>query len=370
MPRSARLVAATVLTLATVAQAAESAPVAPPAAPTLSGWVDVMFGWNTNRPADRENFSTGIGTTGARADEFTVNQAAVELQRAPAPVGYHLVFGFGTGFDLLHSGERPGNGIGHEVWRHLLTASVSYLVPVGRGLTVEAGVYPSHIGFESFPSQANWNYTRSWTGEFSPYYQAGVKASYAFTDQWSAQLHLINGWQNIGENNEGKAIGTQVAWTGERGSAALNTFAGPELPNDGAHWRLFVDLVAQLKATDALQLGVTADLGRQSLPGGTVPSWFGVAAFVRYAFSPQVALAGRGDVYRDVDGVITGIGETLSEGTLTCELRPTERLILKLEGRYDHSTAAVFHLHDTDPSGAPLLGHDQLLAIAGAVATF
>jgi len=38
------------------------------------------------------------------------------------------------------------------------------------GVPVEAGVYPSHIGLESFQSQLNWTYTRSWIGEESPWW--------------------------------------------------------------------------------------------------------------------------------------------------------------------------------------------------------
>ena len=62
-----------------------------------------------------------------------------------------------------------------DVWRYVQQASVSAKVPVGRGLVIEGGIYPSHIGMEGLASQGNWNYTRSWLGEYSPYYQTGIK---------------------------------------------------------------------------------------------------------------------------------------------------------------------------------------------------
>src|SRR5256886_16107933 len=142
-------------------------------------------------------------------------------------------------------------------------------------------------------------------GEFSPYYQAGVKVSYAFNAHWSAQLHFLNGWQTIGDNNRAKAVGSQVAWSSERVSIAFNTFAGPELPSDDSHWRLFGDLIAQVKPTSWLSLGATADVGRQDRSGGAA-LWHGAALLARIAFVPRAALALRAEYYDDRDGFFSG----------------------------------------------------------------
>ena len=113
---------------------------------------------------------------------------------------------------MVHSAEPSGDGIGRDVWRHIQQASVSYQTGWGRGLLLEAGIFPCHAGFESFPSKDNWNCARSWLGEFSPYYVSGVKGSYSFDGHWSAQLHLLSGWQTIGETNQSKTLGSQLAW--------------------------------------------------------------------------------------------------------------------------------------------------------------
>jgi hypothetical protein len=364
-PRPSPALVVRLTTLAVAVRAAAEAD-SKPSAPRVSGWIDTYYVWNANRPADGANFAPGTGTSAKRANEFSISQAAVELLQVAEPaarLGYHLVFGFGSGFEIVHAAEPIGPGIGPNVWQHLLTASLSWLVPVGRGLTVESGVFPCHVGLETFPSKDSWHETRSWLGEYSPYYQAGLKASYAFTDHLSAQLHLLNGWQLIGENNEGKMLGVQLAWTGDRGSLTLNGLFGPELAHDGEHWRLFGDLVAVLKATDALTFAANVDVGRQGLPGDTAANWFGVAGYARFALDSTVALTARVEVYRDAQGAITGTGETLAEGTLTCEWRPVEQLILKAEGRYDHSTADVFGTSHGSTD-------HELLALASGVVTF
>src|SRR6266849_1249172 len=310
-------------------------PTAEPPAVQLHGWVDVFYGLNTNRPADGTSFLPGTGTTARRANELNLNAAAVDVSLEPRPVGFHLTLAFGSGLDVVHSGEPSGSAIGPEVWRNVYQASVSYTAPIGSGLLFEAGIYPSHIGFETFFSKDNWNYTRGWMGEFSPYYQTGLKISYSFDAHWSAQLHFLNGWQNIGDNNRAPAVGTQLAWTNDRVTLGFNTFAGPELPGDDSHWRLFGDLTAVVKATSCLSLGATADLGRQDRPQGAAV-WHAAGLYARIALAERVALALRAEYYDDVDGFFSGAPQ--------------------VSGQLE--------------AGTPTFSRTQTLAIASAVATF
>ncbi|HTO99570.1 MAG TPA: porin [Myxococcales bacterium] len=341
---------------------------AEPPAIQVHGFVDAFYALNSNRPYDGASFIAGTGTTARRADELNVNSAGLEVALDPSPVGFHLTLAAGSGLDVVHAGEPAGPATGLEIWRAVYQASVSWKAPIGSGLLLEAGIYPSHIGFESFFSKDNWNYTRGWIGEFSPYYQAGLKASYTFDEHWSAQLHFLNGWQVIGDNNRAKAVGTQVAWTSDRATFAFNTFAGPELPGDDTHWRLFGDLTAQVKATRWLSLGATADLGWQDRPQGAA-LWHAAGLYARAALSEWAAVALRAEYYDDRDGFFSGASQVLGEGTATLELRPAAALIFKLEARHDVAGEAVFSAA-RDASGNPTFSTSQTLAIASAVATF
>jgi len=142
----------------------------------IGGFVDVCFAWNANQP------------------------------------------------DVVHGAEPRGPAAGPEVWRQVMQASVQWQTDLGRGLLLEAGVYPSHIGLETLATRDNWNYTHSWLGELSPYYQAGLKLAYPFTEHWSAQLQLLNGWQLIADNNSGKSVGAQLAYSAARVSFSLTPF--------------------------------------------------------------------------------------------------------------------------------------------------
>ena len=331
---------------------------------TLHAAVDVYAAHNFNTPQDHANFISGTGTSAKRSDEVSLNLASLEVVLDPRPVGFHLWVAAGTGAEIVHLAEPVGENVGPQVWKFVQQASISASVPVGRGLLIEAGIYPSHIGFESLASQASWNYTRAWLGELSPYYQAGIKAAYAFTDHFSAQLHVLNGWQTIADNNHSAAVGTQVALAFERWSVSFNTYAGPEGTGDDAHWRFFGDLVVQASLTRWLKVGLAADAGLQQLLGGSSAFWHGVTGYARVQFPGSVALALRAEYYRDPLGVISGAGQTLSEGTVTVEYKPWSVLTLKLEGRYDHSTARVF----SEAMGGKT--DSQALVVLGAVASF
>ncbi len=330
---------------------------------SFHGFVDGYYAWNTNEPRSHENFINGTGTTAKRANEMNLNLAALDIAAEPKPVGFHLSLVAGSGTDVVHAGEPQGTAVGRDVYRWLYQASILYK-PSDR-LTLEGGIFPSHIGFESFYSKDNWNYTRGWLGEFSPYYQAGVHAGYRFSNRWSGEIHILNGWQIIGENNDAKAIDGKIAYATKRLTASLNTFDGPELPNDNRHWRHFGNLIALYTPVPALSLGASIDRGHQLLPRGRTANWLGLAGYARRSFGHgRHALAVRVERFRDPDNGISGVSQTLTEGTITYEVRPADGLVVKIEGRRDHSTAAVFRRQSDD------VARNQTLVVIGAVATF
>ncbi len=295
---------------------------------SLHGWADAYRAWNSDNPHPALNFFSGVGTTAHRANQLALNVAAIDIAKEPKPFGFHVTLVGGDSADVVHAGEPHRGAI-----RNLYQASMSY--NAGK-LGLEAGIYPSHIGFETFFSKDNWNYTRGWLAELSPYYESGIKASYAINDRWSAQLHGLNGWQNATAHAR-KAIGTQLAFSGARLSASFNTYADSR--------RKFGDLVATWKTTDALTLGGSLDHGHD--PGA---QWMGAAAFARYALNDRHAFAVRAERFRDPQGSISGTPQRLREGTLTYEIRQTRHVLLKLEARRDH-----------------YLSTTQTLAIASAV---
>jgi hypothetical protein len=347
------------------------------------GWVDVYGAYNANKPADSSSFLPGTGTTGKRANELALSQAALGVSLDPDPIGFAFGLHVGTGPSALHEVDAGVPGLAAGPWTIIQRASVAAKIPIGSGLLVEAGILPSFIGLESFASKDNWSYTRAWLAELSPYFLTGVHLEYEVVPRFKAALYATNGWQEFGDVNHGKSFGARLGWEGDRVTVALSGIAGPELPSDDRHVRALADLYAVVKATRWLQVAAAFDLGAEQraptrpLATGEEPSrlpsvngFWGVAGYARAAVLPFLALAARGEVYGDPHGVTSGYGQRLAEGTLTLEGRPHEALILKLEGRYDRSTTPVFGLSQLVASGTPEKGRDQALVVLGAVAQF
>lgn len=321
------------------------------------GFIDAYATGNPNQPANHQNFVSGAGTTASRANDVSLNLAEAELARDPKPIGFHLALIAGDGAEIVHSGEPH-----RRVYRHLYQASVSYAV--GRRLLLEGGVYPSHIGYETLFSKDNWNYTRGWMGEFSPYYQTGIKVSYAWSERWSGQLHVLRGWQRIHDNNSAKSLGTQIAFNGSRLAAVFNTIAGPELDRDNRRVRLFGDWIVTYKVNARFSLAGSFDRGKQRFATLSSANWSGASLWFRYTMSHRSAMAARVERFRDPDNVVSGAPQSISEATLTYEIRPRKNLTAKIEGRRDHSTALVF------AKSRNAMTNDQTLLLFGIVAAF
>lgn len=318
----------------------------------LTGIVDVYGDYNPAHPALERNFEPGTGTAASRANAFALNAAAIDATFTSGRAGAHLVVGAGDSFDIVHLAEPEG-------FRHLYQASASY--QPWDSTTFEAGIFPSHVGVENFFTKDDWTYTRSWLSEWSPYYQAGVKVSQKFDEHWSAQIHVLNGWQQIVDVNEGKTIGTQVAFTTHGFSATFNTLAGPENPIEPG-WRLLGDLVLTADPFSWLSFAAGIDKAHEALPGNNGADWEGFEAYAR-AHAGLFAVTARGESFRDRKGLISGAAQTVSAGTLTLEARPEPVLILRAEGRYDRSTAPVFEGHSA-------ARYEQTLFIVSAAASF
>ncbi|HWJ24223.1 MAG TPA: porin [Gemmatimonadaceae bacterium] len=304
---------------------------------TFGAFLDAYFAYDFDHPRTLDRAFT---TQAARHDEFNVNLAYVEaLLTAPRLRG-RFAAQFGTSVQANYAAEpKVGTLSGPDVSRFIQEATAGY--EVARGLWIDGGVFFSPFGSESWISRDNWTYTRSFIADNSPYYEAGVKATWRATPTVSAQLHLINGWQNISETNSDKALGARVDYMPRDGvDVAYDAFVGNEQPDSvPSRLRLWQEGIVQLKPAATLQLRATYDYGvqRRSDADGGMANWFGWAAIARWQFRPTVALALRGEQYSDAEQVIVATarpyGLRVSGGSLNVDVSPVARLLWRTELR-------------------------------------
>lgn len=177
--------------------------------------------------------------------------------------------------------------------------------------SVEAGVFPSHIGMESVIGKDNWNASRSLLAENSPYYETGMRLNYQPGKKWLLILLLLNGWQHIRDNNRDLAFGSQLQFRPDS-TWLINssTFIGNEMPDSSlAALRLFHNLFLTRTIGKHWNLALLFDIGAQQnrLKGG-YEVWTGAGMVAQYRYNEKLQTALRMENFDDRTGVLIPTG--------------------------------------------------------------
>jgi hypothetical protein len=336
---------------------------------SLSGFVDLYYGQNFNNPASQTN---GLRFFDQSTQMFGLNMVELVLDKTPevtnSRTGYHVALGFGQAMNAVNSTDHGGLGFD----QYLKEAYFSYLAPVGKGVQVDIGKFVTPAGAEVIETKDNWNYSRGLLFSYAiPYYHFGMRAKYAFNDKYALTGFLMNGWNNVVDNNTGKTYGVSFAWNpNKKLGITENYMAGPETNNLNNDWRQLSDTVITYSPTSKLSFIVNGDYGRGDRitdPLTAIVSrpvyWTGVAGYVRYAFSGTSAISTRYEHYDDPNGFTTGTAQHLNEVTATVERLVAHHIISRIEFRHDVSNQPVFF-----KGTAPVLAQNTLAA--GMVFTF
>src|SRR5256714_2916593 len=239
----------------------------------------------------------------------------------------------------------------------LQQAFVTYIAPLGSGLRFDAGKYVTHLGDEGTEGYDGYNDNCSRSilfGYAIPCTHTVVKASYAFSSKVGAMFEVVNGWDLVRDNNRSKSLGAQVSLTPVAPlSVLLNWIGGPELANDNHTKRNVFDVVATLKPTSSLTLGVNGDYGMEDgtsrVNPGSNAVWKGIAGYAALAVTNKLSLALRGETLHDEDGVRLGTDTKaiLSEATFTPAYKFTDHVVLRGEVRYDKANQPILARRST-----------------------
>jgi hypothetical protein len=303
----------------------------------VSGFVDGYYSHNSNHiegDAPLRNFDT-------KHNAFSLNLVEVAVERKPdasSRVGFRADFNAGPTADLVHLFEPAGVG----KFSAIQQAYVSYFAPVGGGLTFDFGKMVTPMGAELIETKDNWNYSRSLLFALAiPYYHAGARVSYTVNDTFTLAGHVVNGWNNVFENNDAKTAHLQAVVKPTPAVTIYgNYMVGAEQPDNDDDVRQVFDATVSVTLPRAVDLMVNVDHGTDEVDGDDV-KWHGVAGYVRWRPRDYWALAARAEWYDDDDGFTTGLAQTVKEFTLTSE-NTLKGLLFRLELRRDMSDEAYF----------------------------
>ncbi|MDH4152165.1 MAG: porin [Nitrospira sp.] len=373
--------AAVCLALASMAPAADLGCAEEPAASDwhYGGSIDLSYAADFNFP---ENHRWRSKTTTPNVNEPAINMAVGYVRKdATLQSRWGLELGLQGGNDTegLVPPSVPGRDkpVGYaEQLKHFSRANVSYLAPVGNGLTLTAGLFNSYIGYQSIYSRYNLNYTRSYMADNAPYFVFGLGATYRVNKAWQAGLYVINGYNYLSHINNQPSYGTQLQWTPtSHVTVTQNLYYGPDQSSTAIEfWRFFSDSILEWK-DGPWTLALAYDIGTENAAeqaGHPRTFWTAGAFYARWNGQGPWSVALRPEFYWDRNGRISGSEQLLKAMTTTLEYRwthPWQTALLRMEHRYDESTGAGggFFMRGTISPGRPGLAREQHLLLFSIV---
>ncbi|MBI3211006.1 MAG: porin [Candidatus Solibacter usitatus] len=332
------------MSAAAIAFAQAPAPAPAPAPPVWSagpinfgGLVDGYYSANFNHPASGTN---NLRNFDVRANQFSLNMAKFEMSHDADPVGFRVDLGFGRAFDIFHATEPLDQGRG--IMRFLPQAYLSVKPANMGGFQFDFGKFYTSAGAEVTETHLNWNYSRSLLYANGPYYHMGVRTSKPITKWFTAGFQVVNGWNNVEDNNSGKTVGFTTAMTSKKVSW-LNTYmVGPEKTQGEKGVRHFWDTVLNLTADDRNSFYINFNYGDEKNPRKLDSTFWGIAGAYKAQFNDRWSLSERIEYYKDTSGLITGKPQALKEFTVTGEYKMKEGFLMRAEYRHDWSDQRFF----------------------------
>lgn len=316
------------------------------AAPTVefTSYIDAFYAYDFGRPetgGSRQPFFYNHN----RHNQFNVNNCFIKFSVNHAKYRGNIA---------LHAGTYSTDNYAAELHplKNIYEANVGVALSRKHSVWLDAGIFASHIGFESAVSIDNWTLTRSILAENSPYYLAGGKLTYAPNSQWEVAAIICNGWQRIQpvKGNSIPSFGTQLKYVpNAKLTFNWSTFIGTDDPDVSRRMRYFSNLYAQYMPTKKFGLIVGFDAGMQQKGKGisAYNYWLSPVVIARYIFHPQFTSAVRVEYYHDASGVIipttTENGFQVTGASLNLDYTPRPEVACRLEGRWLHGRDSVFY---------------------------
>ena len=341
-------------------------------------FIDVGRLFSSNSPSN--HLFRNRGTT-PRVDEWDLNMTGAYLKKAPSEssrAGVELTVQEGHDSEIFGFSATAPNIDGADRLLHLGPTNVSYLAPVGNGLTVQGGIFASLIGYDGLYAKDNLNYTRPWTADYTPYFMLGVNASYPVTSRLTATGLVLNGYWHLAHANNVPSFGGQLAYKAtDRVTVKETILYGPHQAETALRfWRFFSDTIVERK-TGRMTAAFEYQIGTEGVATAGDPQalWMAAQAPVKWVVGGPWSIIVRPEFAWDRDGRWIGAEQSVKAFTSTVEYRRPlgqAQAIVKLEYRVDDSRGpggGFFTEPDLRP-GVPSLTPTQHLFGVGLIFTF
>ena len=289
-------------------------------------------------------------------NQVLLNMVEISATKKTNDLFFRVDLAFGQQVDAMATNGTIGATTGQpagadsEPTRNITQAFLSYSPKALSDLTITAGKFLAFIGLEGFKAKDNWQYSRSFSYNFNPYWHQGLSVKYAvIPEKVSATVFFINASDGrlSQETNRSTSIGANIninpadGWT-----ANYNYLGGSEtaLPNSR---REVHELNSTYQVTS--KVAVAADyayaIQKNVLANGEDGHWWAVDAYIKlqpvtwYYLSPRYEYLDDSDqgVGLSAFSSAGGVKQKVQGITVTNAFQLPNGLELRLEFRSDRS---------------------------------
>ncbi len=343
----------------------------------ISGYVSSSIWWvpgtgNANLPG----FAYGGP---AKADGFNLDVVKLSVERpldeGQWSAGYKFDGLFGPDANALAT-TSMGTAFANSDFA-IKQAYVALRAPAGNGLDLKLGVWDTIIGYETFDSGNNPNYTRSYGYTIEPTTHTGLLATYQLNEMFGIAAGIANTFgptinsrahPPFGNHAESyKTYMGSIAFTAPESMGFMQgstLYAGvingydSTAADNRAHWYVGGSVATPVKG---LKLGASIDYTTFDIDGAVNDNPYAgaYAAYLSFAATEKLSLHGRLE-YANSDTGVFGTGKVFAlTGTVQYDL--WKNVLSRLEARWDHS-ATGDDAYGGDTVGAPTKKNNFILA--------
>lgn len=304
----------------------------------VSGFLETYYTYDFSNPTTETKLPFMYNYN--RHNEFNVNNGLIRAQ---------LQYGNTYASIAVHAGTYVDDNYVSEDIKLVSEAYVGMYLNDNKKSSIEVGIMPSYIGFESATTAANLTLTRSILAENSPYFMTGIKYNYKPNEKWSFSGLVTNGWQRINKPDKtvAPAFGTQIVYKPtEKAILNWSTFIGKEFYQTELAMRYFSNLYWDNQWNSKWRTILGFDLGIQdsSSLNDKHLYWMSPVLIAQYSINPKWQTALRVEYYQDEDNVIVATSDAFktSGASINFDYLPNSKVKLRTEARYFDSKETIF----------------------------
>lgn len=355
---------------------------------SFSGYSEIYYTYDFSNP-DNHNRPAFIYSH-HRHNEVNLNlgYAKVAYQSEKARANFALMAGTYSNANLA---AEPG------VFKNIYEANAGVKLSKNKNLWADAGVFSSHIGFESAHAPSCWTLTRSIPAESSPYYESGVKLSFITgNSKWLFSALALNGWQRMQrvDGNNMRSFGTQILFTpNEKITLNSSTFIGNDKPDTLRQMRYFHDFygIFQLHPKLSAIAGFDYGMEQKAMNAAAYNTWYSPVLILKFYAGDKFSVGLRGEYYSDENGVIISSGYKVDDKgallfsangipaanvfqtfgySVNLDYALNDNVLWRLEGRGFSSKDKVFTSSETFPNGTRKPTNENYFVTTSLAVTF